>query len=511
MKTKIISLEGNTKKFNTQIADLQLLLTLERKVSEKQSEVALAINAEQNKRVFKSLQSIKADVMPLQEQIDEIKIATQQLSEASNLLSVSAEKIDRATRSLSKTSQEEHRRSIDNLKSLQTLEGFISDLKNSARKLTSMVSDVIETSAVLRTLGFNAKLIGSRGQADGADKFLVVAGNIRKLSDEVTGFANTQSADIDRSVELITQSFSELQNVKANLERSTTSSEETAEEIKRLEEEMMVLASSATELSATIDQFNSSTLHFAKTFKLIIQQIDLIIEETKHHTHLSSIAMSFPVRFTKLAGSTRSLETATQRMMTWLQKEAMTELVMARTFITFRYHELSSETQKWITAKHGKIDRGTMFLCLVGSSGAEKPWNSRHDSKDRQAIPLLDTPEGMETMPIMFRDMFQKMNIAYETTIHPERLSKNTIIDGYSLVTPALGSELIPIQEPFVVKYNIQSLLGIGGRFASGRVFASVLFSKEAISEPDAEKLKTLPLSLLSSLTPLETQGAFWN
>ena len=64
------------------------------------------------------------------------------------------------------------------------------------------------------------------------------------------------------------------------------------------------------------------------------------------------------------------------------------------------------------------------------------------------------------------------------------------------LVPDAAGSPFIPAQDDFVVRYGVRSVLAFGGMLPAGELFATVLFSREALSPKVAELFTPLSLSV---------------
>ena len=76
-------------------------------------------------------------------------------------------------------------------------------------------------------------------------------------------------------------------------------------------------------------------------------------------------------------------------------------------------------------------------------------------------------------------------------------------------VPHALGSPIIPAQQEFVIPHGICSVLGFGGMLPSGDLFATILFSKIAISREKAEMFKPLALSVKVALLDIAGEAVF--
>jgi hypothetical protein len=71
-------------------------------------------------------------------------------------------------------------------------------------------------------------------------------------------------------------------------------------------------------------------------------------------------------------------------------------------------------------------------------------------------------------------------------------------------VADALGNPHIPAQKGFVIPYGIRSVLGFGGLFPSGEIFAVLIFLKVPVSRELAELFTTLSLNVKIALLPFD-------
>jgi hypothetical protein len=69
-------------------------------------------------------------------------------------------------------------------------------------------------------------------------------------------------------------------------------------------------------------------------------------------------------------------------------------------------------------------------------------------------------------------------------------------------VPDAVGSPYIPVQQEFVVPFGIRSAVGFGGILPSANLFATILFSKLAITRETASLFRPLALSIKVALLP---------
>jgi hypothetical protein len=66
------------------------------------------------------------------------------------------------------------------------------------------------------------------------------------------------------------------------------------------------------------------------------------------------------------------------------------------------------------------------------------------------------------------------------------------------------GSPYVPMQEEFVIPYEVKSVLGFGGVLPSGNVFVLIVFSKSPITEEVAKRFIPMALNVKMALLPFE-------
>ena len=71
-------------------------------------------------------------------------------------------------------------------------------------------------------------------------------------------------------------------------------------------------------------------------------------------------------------------------------------------------------------------------------------------------------------------------------------------------VPNAVGSFYIPAQKEFVIPYGIKSIIGFGGVFPTGDIFAIIMFLKVPVTEWVAGLFKTLALNVKVAVLPFE-------
>ena len=141
-------------------------------------------------------------------------------------------------------------------------------------------------------------------------------------------------------------------------------------------------------------------------------------------------------------------------------------------------------------------------LTLLGTSGARGLWNDRETSRAHRAIPL-ESVAVVERAP-MIASLIQQMGLSVSDVLNP---SADFLLDAEQRafnvfhIQQAQGSRYVPAQD-FVREHGISSVLGFGGLFPSGDLFAVILFSKCSISREVAERFRTIALSTKLLLLP---------
>ena len=144
-------------------------------------------------------------------------------------------------------------------------------------------------------------------------------------------------------------------------------------------------------------------------------------------------------------------------------------------------------------------------LTLLATVGENPEWNSRRTSKGHKAIPL-PSEQTVHQIP-MIRNLIAQLGLSIGMVIKPDpKLLLDTEQKTYNVfyVPDALGSPDIPAQQEFVVPCGIKSVLGFGGVFPSGDIFAIIMFVRVPITEEVADLFKTLALNIKIAVLPFE-------
>ena len=166
---------------------------------------------------------------------------------------------------------------------------------------------------------------------------------------------------------------------------------------------------------------------------------------------------------------------------------------LVRFYKTHAYGDLDPELQGFAQGVlgHAPDSPGMKCLTLLGTAGDKEEWNSRRQSAGHKAIPL-PSADFVSQIPMISR-LVSQFGLEVQAMIRPD---PSLIVDleqkSYNAfhVPEAVGSPYIPAQEEFVIPYAVRSVLGFGGVFKNGDLFAIILFSKTPVSRDTSDRFK---------------------
>ncbi len=181
------------------------------------------------------------------------------------------------------------------------------------------------------------------------------------------------------------------------------------------------------------------------------------------------------------------------------------EFALCRIFKSCSFYQLPPYLKETFRNNNKKEAK---YLTLVGTFGEKKDWCNIKSSKKHKAIPLTNI-QRIQELP-MVSALFNQIGFAIPQNKNVEEIKFLTNDDhnfGLFLVEKAKGSTLIPDQKSFVIPYGIKSVLGFGGQFSTGDIFATLIFSKKRITAKKARLLQSLAPALKYSLIENELRG----
>jgi two-component system NtrC family sensor kinase len=213
----------------------------------------------------------------------------------------------------------------------------------------------------------------------------------------------------------------------------------------------------------------------------------------------------------KLGTNAQSMEEAATSIVRFIYasfidpKSGSPACALVRYFKTHSYAELGPDLEKFAGHALGgqSATPTTRCLTLLATAGDLPEWNDRRRSSGHQAIPLA-SEKVVEQAPMIAR-LIQQFGLDISTVITPEHAPLMVLEQKtYNVfhVHDAQGSPYVPAQKEFVVPHNIKSVLGFGGLFPNGDLFAVILFSKVSIPKETADMFSTLALGIKLAVLP---------
>ena len=167
---------------------------------------------------------------------------------------------------------------------------------------------------------------------------------------------------------------------------------------------------------------------------------------------------------------------------------------LVRFYKTHPYDQLDQGLQQFAQGILGSTpEPGVNCLTMLATAGDQPDWNSRAKSNGHKAIPLASA-EMVATIPMVSR-LISQFGMDVGTVLRPDPLligdmEQKTYNTFY--IPEAVGSPYIPAQDEFGIPHGIKSVVGYGGVLSSGNLFAVICFSKVAISQEVADRIKDL-------------------
>jgi len=212
-----------------------------------------------------------------------------------------------------------------------------------------------------------------------------------------------------------------------------------------------------------------------------------------------------------------TLEDAADRAVEFLRNEFVDErgapaCALVRFFKTHLYRDLPADLRAVVlaAAPEAATDADLRCLTLLATRGDEPDWNSRSTSRGHRAIPLVSV-EMVQQAP-MIAQLITQLGVPIANVVRPSRallLDQEQTAHNVFYVPRALGSPHIVAQEDFVVRHGIESVLGFGGLLASGDLFATIMFSRVAISPEVADQFRVIGLNLKIAILPFARKPVF--
>jgi hypothetical protein len=183
---------------------------------------------------------------------------------------------------------------------------------------------------------------------------------------------------------------------------------------------------------------------------------------------------------------------------------------LVRFFTTLPLRELPQALQREASRAGSGVDPGTRCLTLLGTAGEESAWNDPWLSRGHQVIPLTSV-EAVARAPMIAR-LLHELGVDVGALVGPgPRLIEHLVGRSYNVfhVEEAAGSPHIPVQEEFVERYGIRSVVGFGGMLPRGELFAVILFSRVPIPPEQAMRFRKIATDVKALVMPFGAEAVF--
>lgn len=195
-----------------------------------------------------------------------------------------------------------------------------------------------------------------------------------------------------------------------------------------------------------------------------------------------------------------SFEAVSNAIVTQLYKDFLTEdgnrlFELVRIFKMVDETELPPEGQQ-------DVPQSPQWLSLVATVGSQPAWNNRLDSAGHRLLPAnaFETP--------MLKATFEQIGL---NNVNRDFVREVGFMANYFHVEKADGSPYIVVQDEFVKRYGIESVVGIGSPFKDGSMYVMLGFASSPITKANAQKFAKLSPFIGTLLAYYRaTKNAIW-
>ncbi|MCR4292258.1 MAG: PAS domain S-box protein [Candidatus Kuenenia sp.] len=183
---------------------------------------------------------------------------------------------------------------------------------------------------------------------------------------------------------------------------------------------------------------------------------------------------------------------------------------LVRIFKSCSYQELPDDVQSYIKNKATaeSIASQSRYLTLLGTWGDLEAWCDRKKSGNHIAFPM-DDPQLSHKYPMIAALLTQIGEHPFCEVNAGVDFLKNDQHKNYGLYYIEDAGDVTSIQDQtnFVNTHSIKSVLGFGGKFTSGNVYAIIIFSKELIRKNTAKSFLAINPVVKQIMLPFEIEG----
>ena len=219
----------------------------------------------------------------------------------------------------------------------------------------------------------------------------------------------------------------------------------------------------------------------------------------------------------------RFLEEAAQALATSLHTQFDESVVIARIFVTVPFNSLPRANKEFVrnlveaAEAASDLKPGTPVLSLIGTHGQEEDWNDRRKSKGHVGIPLISSA-FVDTIPMISR-LLKELGVPLEwLDSHDAQIIVQSsggtealfFVDDALQAADEEGRKIISAQD-FVSSYQVKSVFGTGGVYASGQIFVVVVFCRDSFARADAESFLALTQSFKNETASFSSSGSIFS
>ena len=227
------------------------------------------------------------------------------------------------------------------------------------------------------------------------------------------------------------------------------------------------------------------------------------------NTLTSAQASEMGSEFAGLGAGAQTMERAANSIVRHLYDSLVDEtgarsLALARFYKTHPYSELDSDLQEFARGILGGPPESENVNCLtmLATIGENPDWTDRLKSQGHRAIPFANS-EMVASIPMISRLLSQfGMDVQHALRDRSQNKELADMRYGVFHVREAQGSQYIPAQDEFIVRYGVKSVVAFGGVLSSGDLFVIIMFSKTPISDDVARSFETLGPKLKEAIEP---------
>ncbi len=195
-------------------------------------------------------------------------------------------------------------------------------------------------------------------------------------------------------------------------------------------------------------------------------------------------------------------------------------VVLARLFLVLPFSKLDAAATSGLQQKFGSDPRlkpTTPVLTLLGTTGREPQWNQRLTSEGHLAIPLLDRAfvQGIPMIAKLLADLEADLaNLDSGMPIASRKLlggqNATFYVPDARTMVDSQGRSVISAT-PFVTRYGVRGVFGMGGAYLDGSLAVAVIFTNEVLERLTVDKFPSLIGNFKMATSKLVSAGKIFS